>query len=179
MINSHVLVLNRVYLPIHITSVRRAFSLLYQGYAKALDNNMQVFNFQSWSELSVEHHHDAIGTVDRLIRVPRVIVLQVYDRLPRRTVRFSRLNIFGRDHNACQYCGRTLPKHLLNLDHVVPRSRGGESSWENVVCCCHRCNRKKGGKSPREAGMKLLKRPVKPQWTSFVLTSQVGDAHMG
>jgi len=65
----------------------------------------------------------------------------------------------------------------LNLDHVVPRSQGGESSWENVVCCCHRCNRKKGGKTPRQAGMKLLKQPVKPQWTSFVLTSQVGHGY--
>lgn len=165
MLDTGVLVLNRVYQPIHITSVRRAFSLLYQGAAKAIDEQFQLFDFESWSALSAAAHHDAIGTVGRRIRVPRVIVLLVYERMPRMRVRFSRFNIYARDENTCQYCGVRLPRVDLNLDHVVPRSRGGATSWENVVCSCVPCNLRKGGRSPEEAGMRLLRTPARPRWT--------------
>jgi len=107
--------------------------------------------------------------VGRAIRVPRVILLLAYDRVPKRRVRFSRFNIYTRDRNTCQYCGQTFPRSELNLDHVVPRSRGGRSTWENVVCSCHECNRKKGGRTPEEAGMKLLRPPRRPEWTPFML----------
>ena len=100
-------------------------------------------------------NEDSIGLVDQAIRVPRVILLLAYDRVPRRYVRFSRFNIYSRDQNRCQYCGRQFPRAELNLDHVVPRSKGGTSTWENVVCSCHRCNRLKGGRTPTEAGMRL------------------------
>ena len=168
-LNTKVLVLNRAFLPIHITSVRRAVSLLYQGIARAVDAQYQTFDFESWAALSVAVHHDTLGLVGRAMRVPRVILLVGYDRVPKRHVRFSRFNIFARDRNTCQYCGRTLPRSELNLDHVVPRAQGGTSVWENVVCSCLPCNRKKGGRSPLEAGMELLKRPLRPQWTPFML----------
>ena len=165
-LNTKVLVLNRSYLPIHITVVRRALSLLYQGIARAVDEQYRTFDFASWADLAAEE--DTIGLVDRAIRVPRVILLQGYDRIPRRYVRFSRFNIYARDGNRCQYCGRQFPRAELNLDHVVPRSRGGTSVWENVVCSCHRCNRLKGGRTPAEAGMRLVRQPRRPQWTPFM-----------
>jgi 5-methylcytosine-specific restriction endonuclease McrA len=165
-LNSKVLVLNRSYLPVHITSVRRALALLYQDIAHAVDHEYRTFDFASWAELAAGD--DGLGLVNRAIRVPRVILLRTYDRVPRRHVRFSRYNIFLRDHNRCQYCARQLPRSELNLDHVVPRSRGGDSVWENVVCSCHRCNRVKGGRTPSEAGMRLLRQPYRPQWTPFM-----------
>jgi len=165
-LNTKVLVLNRSYLPIQITSVRRAISLLYQDIARAVDEQYRVFDFASWADLAADE--DTIGLVNRAIRVPRVILLLAYDRVPRRYVRFSRFNIYARDRNRCQYCGRQFPRAELNLDHVVPRSRGGTSVWENVVCSCHRCNRLKGGRTPTEARMRLIREPYRPQWTPFM-----------
>lgn len=168
-LNTKVLVLNRAYLPIHITSVRRACSLLYQGLARAVDEQYQTFDFESWSSLSATVRGESLGLVDSVIRVPRVILLVAYDRVPKRHVRFSRFNVYARDRNTCQYCGQSFTRSELNLDHVVPRSQGGTSAWDNVVCSCLRCNRRKGGRSPEEAGMKLLRRPFRPNWTPFVL----------
>jgi len=166
--------LNRSFLPIHVTSLRRAFNLLYLGIAKVVNEKYQTFDFQSWRDLSVTFRDESIGLVDQSIRVPRVIILVSYDRVPRRQVRFSRYNIYARDKCTCQYCGSRLPRHLLNLDHVIPRSRGGTSRWENIVCSCLPCNRKKGGKTPQEARMKLLRPPLKPKWTPLV---QAGGSH--
>ncbi len=165
-LNTKVLVLNRSYLPVHITSVRRALSLLYQDVARAVDQQYRTFDFDSWADLAAEE--DTIGLVNRAIRVPRVILLLAYDRVPRRYVRFSRYNIFARDQNRCQYCGESFARIGLNLDHVVPRSKGGKSTWENVVCSCHRCNRLKGGRTPAEARMRLIRLPYRPQWTPFM-----------
>jgi 5-methylcytosine-specific restriction endonuclease McrA len=149
--------------------VRRACSLLYQGLARAVDAQYQTFDFESWAALSASIHDDTIGLVDRAMRVPRVILLVAYDRVPKRHVRFSRFNIYARDQNTCQYCGAKFRRSDLNLDHVIPRSQGGTSTWENVVCSCLACNRQKGGRSPDEAGMTLRRRPFRPNWTPFVL----------
>ena len=167
-LDSSVLVLNRVYQPVNITTVRRAFTLLYQGTAKAIDREFQTFDFESWSALSAEvHDRDVIHTVAQSIRVPRVIILQMYDRFPRLHVRFSRQNIYLRDKLTCQYCGKRFVRSDLSLDHVVPRSRGGRTTWENVVCSCISCNLKKGNRLPHEANMKLLKQPNRPRWSPF------------
>lgn len=163
-LNSSVLVLNRYYQPVHVTSVKRAFSLLYQGIAKAIDQQYRLYEFEDWAALSAAHH-DSIGTIGKRIRIPRVVVLMAYEYLPRGRVRFSRLNIYARDHDTCQYCGRKLPRSDLNLDHVVPRAQGGKTTWENVVCSCIGCNLRKGGRTPDQAGLKLLKKPVRPRWT--------------
>lgn len=163
MINSAVLVLNRYYQPVHVTSVKRAFSLLYQGVAKAIDAQYRLYEFDDWAALSATQ--DCITTINRTIRVPRVLVLSAYDHLPRGRVRFSRLNIYARDNDTCQYCGKNLPRSELNLDHVLPRSQGGKTTWENVVCSCVPCNLKKGGRTPEQADLRLLKKPVRPRWT--------------
>ena len=166
MLNTNVLVLNRLYQPVHVTSVKRAFSLLYQGIAKAIDNQYRLYEFADWAELSAAEH-DSVATINRRIRVPRVLVLSAFEHLPKSRVRFSRLNIYARDGDTCQYCGRKLARSELNLDHILPRSQGGKTSWENVVCSCVPCNLKKGGQTPEQANMKLLKRPVRPRWTPF------------
>jgi 5-methylcytosine-specific restriction endonuclease McrA len=176
MTNSAVLVLNRHYQPIHVTNVRRAFSLLYLGVARVVDPQFKTFDFESWAQLRAEvgagdGDDDVIRTVSRTIRVPRVIVLQLYDRIPRTKVRFSRHNIYMRDGNTCQYCGEELPRVELNLDHVVPRAQGGRTTWENVVCCCIECNLSKGARTPDQAGLKLLKVPARPRWTPTFRTN--------
>ncbi len=166
--HTKVLMLNRSYLPIHVTSVRRAFTLLYLGIARVVNERYQTFDFKGWSDLTVSVHEETVGLVNHVVRVPRVMLLVQYDRVPKRQVRFSRYNIYARDKSTCQYCGRRLPRHQLNLDHVIPRSLGGTSMWENVVCSCVPCNRRKGGCTPQEARMKLLRQPYKPTWTPFI-----------
>jgi len=161
------LVLNRAFLPIHVTNVRRALSLLYRGVAKAVDSEYRTFDFPSWTELSTVGF-DAVGLVEGVVRIPRVVLLVSFDRVPHRRVRFSRHNIFVRDANTCQYCARRFPRSELNLDHVIPRCRGGRTTWENVVCSCIECNRRKGGGDPNSAGMQLVRSPQRPPWTPFV-----------
>lgn len=166
MLNTAVLVLNRNFQPIHVTSVKRAFSLLYLGVARAIDSQYRLYDFADWAALTAAHH-DAVATVHREIRVPRVLVLSAYEYLPKGRVRFSRLNIYARDLDTCQYCGRQRSRSELNLDHVVPRAQGGRTSWENVVCSCIECNLRKGGRTPEQAGMALLRKPARPRWTPF------------
>ena len=165
MLTSPVLVLNRYFFPITVTSVKRAFVMLYCGAAKAVAGNYQTFDFESWAEISALREEDAIKTVSRVIRIPRVIVLLRYDHMPRKEAKFNRINIFRRDADSCQYCGRKFARSELTLDHIIPRSLGGRSVWENVICCCMDCNRKKGGRTPDAAKMKIINRPKKPVWT--------------
>ncbi|HEY0715411.1 MAG TPA: HNH endonuclease [Polyangia bacterium] len=165
MLNASVLVLNKHYQPVHVTSAKRAFSLLYLGVARVLDREFRTFDFDSWSQLSSEAGDDVVRTINRVIKVPRVIVLQIYARIPKTKVRFSRHNIYMRDGNTCQYCCQTLPRTDLNLDHVIPRAQGGRTTWENVVCCCIDCNLAKGARTPEQAGMILRKAPTRPRWT--------------
>ena len=147
-----------------ITSVRRAMCLFYKGQVRAVDADFLTYDFTSWSDLAVGPEDDCVATPALRIRIPRVVLLVHYDRLPRYEVRFTRRNIFYRDRNRCQYCGDRFKRSGLNLDHVVPLSRGGRSSWENVVCCCIKCNMRKGSRLPREAHMHLIRKPKKPRW---------------
>jgi len=167
MLDSNVLVLNRSFLPIHITTVRRAFSMIYQGTALAVNGSYETFDFDSWRLVEV-NGDQAVGVSDGSIRVPRVIALRSYDRVPRRHVRYSRLNIFARDNYTCQYCGTRPHRSHLNLDHVIPRSLGGRTTWENVVCSCIDCNRRKGGRTPTQARLRLRRPPAKPTWTPML-----------
>ncbi len=168
MLNSSVLVLNRSYLPIQVTSVRRAFALIYQGIARAVNERYQTFDFESWSQLAAARDGDVVGTTRGPIPIPRVIVLTAFDRVPKRHVRFSRINIYARDNFTCQYCGVRHSRNELNLDHVVPRCSGGRSTWENVVCSCLDCNRRKGSRTPKEAGLSLRRPALRPRWTPLM-----------
>jgi 5-methylcytosine-specific restriction endonuclease McrA len=177
MLNSSVLVLNRSYLPIHVTSARRAFALLYQGLARVVDAEHRTFGFEEWFDLRVVGVHDVIGTSRGPVRVPRVVLLTVFDRMPRRHVRFSRSNVMTRDAFTCQYCGVRPPRAELNLDHVVPRAHGGRSTWENVVASCVGCNRSKGGRTPEQAGLRLRRPPARPRWTPLAALPLASARH--
>ena len=182
-LSSSVLVLNRMYLAVHVISVRRALSLLCRELAEVIhieDGRYSNYSFESWREISElkrefkEPHEDWIRSVNFELQVPRVIRLMIYDRLPRQTIRFNRRNIFARDNNRCQYCGKRFVTSELSLDHVHPRSQGGDTTWDNIVCCCVKCNVKKGGRTPEQAHMHLIKPPVKPK-RSPMLTIKLGN----
>ena len=177
-LDGSVLALNKLYLAVHVISVRRAFTLLFKDLAEVVtfdDGYYQSYNFQSWREVSEarasfkQPDDEFIRTVQFEIQVPRVIRLLTYDRLPRPKVKFNRRNIFARDGNRCQYCGKRFATSELSLDHILPRSRGGQATWENIVCACLKCNVRKGGRTPSEANMKLFREPVQPR-TSPVLS---------
>ncbi len=182
-LSASVLVLNRLYVAVHVINVRRAFSLLFRDLAEVIhleDGQYANYDFQSWREISElkaefkEEHEDWVRAVNFEIQVPRVIRLLSYDRVPKQPLRFNRRNIFARDGNRCQYCGKRFPTSELSLDHVVPRSRGGDTSWENIVCSCVRCNVRKGGRTPQEAGMKLIRPPRRPK-RNPALTVRLGN----
>jgi 5-methylcytosine-specific restriction endonuclease McrA len=174
MMNTSVLVLNRSFLPIHVTSVKRSFSLIYQGGARVVNDRYETFDFEAWKRLADLTEVECVGTTSGPVPIPRVIVLDIYDRVPRRHVRFSRSNIFSRDYYTCQYCGERPPRAQLNLDHVVPRTLKGRTTWENVVCCCVVCNRKKGGRTPEQAGLRLRRKPRRPRWTPLMSVPGTG-----
>lgn len=159
-----VLVLNRFFEPVQVTSARRAFVLLYGGNAMAVEDG-DLHDFGSWRELPVREPGEAVSTASGDLRVPRVLHLSRYERTPRTLVRLTRKNVMLRDAYQCQYCGARLPARDLNLDHVMPRSRGGRDTWENLVTACTTCNLRKGSRTPEEAGFRLLRPPVRPRWT--------------
>jgi len=177
MAESAVLVLNNVYQAVQITGVRRAFRLFYAGRARAVARDFRTYDFENWCDLPPGADYETIVTPRREIRIPRVIQLVHYDRVPRRDVRFTRRNIFFRDRNRCQYCGKVFPQAELNLDHVVPLSRGGISSWENVVCACIPCNSRKGNRTPHEAGMHLVRQPKRPAGHPVLRTGWIGPRY--
>ncbi len=170
-----VLLLNAYFAPVSLTTARRAIVLLYGGAGRALDESGETHDFPRWRDLPVrEEVDDAIPILGGALRVPRVLHLQRYDRVPRPVVRLTRRNVMLRDEHTCQYCTRRLPVRELNLDHVMPRCRGGMDSWENLVTSCRSCNLRKGRRTPAEADMRLLRRPRKPRWstTAQILLTQ-------
>jgi len=168
-----VLVLNRLWQAVNTCSVRRAFTLLYQGHAQVVStdgaNSYLTHDFTSWRDFSQANPEpEMVRTISVSIRIPRIIVLLLFERLPKKEVKFTRHNVFERDRNTCQYCGKVFERNDLNLDHVLPRDRGGQTSWENIVCSCIPCNTKKGNRLPHEAGIQLVRKPKRPKWRPFV-----------
>jgi 5-methylcytosine-specific restriction endonuclease McrA len=137
-----VLVLNATFEPINVTAVRRALVLVLKGIAQA-----------------EEHNPAEVRSASKALKVPSVIRLLAYRHIPQQSRALSRKNILLRDRNTCQFCGGSFSAAELTLDHVVPRSRGSHSSWENLVACCYQCNNRKGDRTPEEAGLRLVRRP--------------------
>jgi len=182
-LDGSVLVLNRNYAAVNVCNVRRAFILLCKEAAEVIhvgEEDFGGYDLESWIQLSQirdqfpDEDHEFVRTVSFHIRVPRVIRLLLYSRQPRNQVKLNRRNIYARDGNRCQYCGQGFPTSELTLDHILPRHRGGESSWTNMACCCVKCNVRKGGRLPEEAGLKLLREPVRPR-VSPVIPLRLGS----
>jgi 5-methylcytosine-specific restriction endonuclease McrA len=176
-LNCSVLVLNKHYMAVRIIGARRAFSLLFRQLAEVVSVEKDTYcnyDFQSWCEVSQFRRqfepdgYDWVSTVNFYIAVPRIIRLLFYDRLPRSDVKFNRRNIFARDKNKCQYCGKHFPTSELSLDHVIPRNMGGKTTWENIVCACTDCNARKGGQALRQAGLGLIRKPEKPRHSPLI-----------
>ncbi len=142
-----VLLLNASFEPLNVIGWRRAVKLVVLDKAEI-----------------VEASGREIRTVSSRMAVPSVVRLTVFVRFRRREAKFSRRNIYVRDGFRCQYCGDRPPVHELTCDHVVPRSRGGRTEWANIVTCCIPCNRRKGGRTPAEAGLHLVRTPAQPTW---------------
>jgi 5-methylcytosine-specific restriction endonuclease McrA len=174
-LESSVLVLNKFFAAVHIVNAKRAFAMLCKESAEVVaidDGQYNSYDFTSWVDVSAfkaecglpdDDQYESIKTFSLEVRVPKIIRLVVYDKLPKATIKFNRKNIFARDKNRCQYCGKRVPTSELSLDHVIPRTQGGTSNWKNIVCACTNCNKNKGGRRPEEAGMRLICKPVKPR----------------
>lgn len=182
-LDSKVLVLNKLYMAIRVVSARRAFVMLAKELAEVIhvDEGKYVnYDFESWQDVAAfqkefeRDRHDWVRTVRADIAVPRIVRLLGYDRLPAQAVKLNRRNLFARDRNQCQYCGKHFPTADLSIDHVTPRAQGGADTWENLVCACIWCNAKKGGRTPEQAGMKLV-RPSKRPKRNPLITLRLGS----
>jgi|TARA_B100001057_G_scaffold188571_1_gene189391 5-methylcytosine-specific restriction endonuclease McrA len=169
------LVLNRLWQAVNVVGVERAFSLLALEHAQVIyaeDGSFRVFDGAGWfafsKDLETAPGSRVIRTVSQQVVVPTVLILRGYDRMLMQEMKFNRQNLLERDDFRCQYCGKNFPVKELNMDHVVPRDRGGGTSWENVVISCIKCNSKKSNRSPKEAGMRLLKEPKRPPRRPFM-----------
>ncbi len=168
-LDSAVLVLNSGWSAVHIASVRRAISLVYRGIAQIVNpEDFGTYGFEDWKELSRADGNGCIRSVSFEFRVPDIIRLRRFSGRQNRKVRFTRRNILERDDHTCQYCGEHLPARELTLDHVIPRSRGGGSTWRNLVVACFRCNDRKGSRSVADAGMELMRQPQRPKWSTYL-----------
>ncbi len=178
---SEVLVLNKNFYAIQITTWKRAIGLLCVEHADVVDENYRTYNFEDWVELSSmikEHPSGFIHTTSLKIAIPEVIALKFYDKIPASDIRFTRKNIYEHYGYKCCYCGKKFPTNELNLDHVIPRSRGGKTSWDNIVTSCVKCNIKKGDHLPHEIGLKLLVTPSKPKWNGALSLALKSNIHI-
>jgi 5-methylcytosine-specific restriction endonuclease McrA len=157
MMDKKVLVLNLDHSPVAVVNVQKAMVLTYLNKAQMLER---------FEKLSIR-------TVDRTFYYPAVIRLQEYKPVPYQAALLNRHNIFKRDHNECQYCGS---KKALTIDHVIPKSKGGKTNWQNLITACHRCNTLKGDRTPEQAGLLLRKAPFRPTFSYFLAEYAVKNA---
>lgn len=176
-----VLVLNRLWQAVNVIAAKRAFSLLASGHAQivhAEDESFEVFSMMDWVDFSRSNpplsELEIVHTVRYPIRVPKVILLSIFDRVPKKELKLTRRNVFERDKYRCQYCAKRMASEELNLDHVIPRHYGGKTTWENIVCSCIKCNSRKANRLPHEAGMRLVRQPSAPRWRPVVALAARG-----
>jgi len=162
------LVLNRNWQPVHVTTVARSLILLWNDAARVVDpEEYRLMSWEDWTQFVPAEGAPCVRSARLRLKVPEIICLAHYDRLPSTAVTFSRRNVSKRDHYICQYCGAQPGAESITIDHVVPRSQGGVSSWTNCAAACTQCNARKGDRTPEQAGMKLRRRPVRPEWKPF------------
>jgi 5-methylcytosine-specific restriction endonuclease McrA len=170
-LDNKVLVLNKYYQAVHVTTVQRAICHLYKGAARVITLDWTTHSFAEWVKVSQFHNNGRlIHSPSFSIVAPDAVILSRFDQLPKTDIIFTRANLFVRDTYACQYCGKSVrASKERSVDHVIPRSRGGKTVWSNVVLCCKKCNLKKGSKTLEEAGMALLKKPRAPRWEQLLM----------
>lgn len=174
---SDVLLLNRNFLALEVTTWRKAIALLFRGRAAVVDLDSRTYDFSDWLVVSEGIEDSPAGFVHtpRLrIAIPEVVALKAYGGVPKKGIPFSRKNILHHYGYLCCYCGKRFPTHKLNLDHIIPRSRGGATDWANTVPACIPCNSKKGNRLPSEAGMRLMVKPSRPHGSSRAAFSARG-----
>jgi 5-methylcytosine-specific restriction endonuclease McrA len=185
MLNRQVLILNANYVAIRIRTAREALTLVFAEKAVILDKDYQTYTWDEWTLLPVEEGQLGIPTSGESIRLPEIILLKKYNKIPRVT-RLTKKKIFLRDAYRCQYTDKVVDPKEANIDHVIPRSQGGKFSWDNCVVCCKEINTKKGDRTPEQAGLKLIRKPKRPNvpilidpkkkypesWSKFIKTEQ-------
>ena len=166
-----VLVLNKLWTAVNVITLRRAMILLFKERAKVVlpDKDFQTFTWEDWAALRPKDGEDFIKSVRMKFKIPEIVVLNDYDQNPAHKVTFNRRAIYKRDNHCCIYCGKQFPPSDCNVDHIVPRSKGGLTTWTNCGLTCIKCNSKKDNRTPEEAGMSLLWKPYKPKWCPFKL----------
>lgn len=176
-----VLVLNRLWQAVNVIAAKRAFSLLISGNAQVVHNeseDFRVYDAMDWIDFSKYNpslnQDEMVHTVRQSIRVPKIILLSVFDKVPTKELKLTRKNVFERDKQRCQYCGKRFETEDLNLDHVIPRSHGGKTTWENIVCSCIKCNSRKANRLPHEASMHLIRKPARPAWRPVISLAMRG-----
>ncbi len=168
------LVLNRSWVAVHITSVRRALCMVYQEAAAVVaPDTLQTHEFADWVMLDEPPTQRFIKTPSYLVPAPEVIRLNRYDAVPVHEAPFTRKSLYQRDNYTCQYCGRRGGPDKLSIDHVQPRSKGGRTSWENCVLACVRCNARKADRSLKDSGLRLLRPPKRPRWSPYMHLSKL------
>jgi len=184
-LTSRVLVLNSNFVPINIISLKKALIKLVKNVAEIVtieNERYSSWNFTSWAEISeLRRDFEELGKYDEIIGlggftfiIPRIIRVLTYDRFFKHPIKLNRKNIFARDKCICQYCHKKFSPQNLSIDHIIPRSQGGQSIWENLVCSCYKCNSKKRDRTPTQAGMKLLKQPHRPA-SPPIIKLTIGD----
>ncbi len=159
------LVLNRNWQPVNIACVARALILVWNDQARVVEPaDYQLYDWTNWARLDPGPDEPFIQAVSTRLRVPEVITLNRFDRLPSANVAFNRRNLFKRDRQTCQYCGVQPSPDELTIDHIVPRAQGGLSSWTNCVLACVGCNHRKADRTPDQARMRLKHPPLQPTW---------------
>lgn len=171
--NRPVLVLNKNWQPIRVAPLEKAIVKLTSEYkdgrpkAKIIDpNDYSLYTWSDWTAMRPNDGEDVIRGVNQNYKIPEIIIVE-HTKVPFHRVRFSRKMLYKRDGNRCQYCGKVFPTTELNVDHVLARSRGGLTTWENCVCSCIECNTKKGNLTLEMAGMSLIRQPFKPKYSLF------------
>ena len=168
------LVLNRNWVPIDVTTVLNALCKVYEGAARVVKpDDYTIHDFDSWASLTVAKGEPCVKTGTLSIPVPEVIVLARYGKIPNQDLTFSRWNLYKRDRYTCQYCGKQPRTEDLSIDHVIPRARGGKSTWTNCVLACMDCNAKKASCTPEDVGLKLRREPAKPRWTPRLVLARI------
>jgi len=173
-LNRAVLVLNKMWMPIRVIPVTRALVLMFAGKASGVDcETYYAYNWEDWIKEPITENDRIIITSSYDVKVPEVIVLSTYDKIYKKDIKLTKRNIYIRDGYRCQYTGEQVKELDADIDHIIPRAQGGINSWENMVVCSKEVNRMKANRTPEQAGLKLIKKPTKPNVDKLLIDPKI------